>query len=150
MKTKRRSVALNIIQKYYPNVNRVVDSKKPIVVSVTPEDNKFSKAKSHNKCAMARACQRQEHADGAIISVRSAYVIKGNVAFRYRVPESVSREVVSFDRKSGFSPGTYQLATYGPNDLIGKKSSGVPSKPNSNKKIIRHHTTNIRTSLLAV
>ncbi len=144
-----KSVALRIVRKYHPNVTRVVDAKKPISITVTNEDDKRSKSKDHKECALATACQRQEHADGAIISVRSAYVIKGNTAIRYRVPSSVSREVVSFDRKGGFSTGTYQLTNYGPNDAIGKVRPGGPQSNNPPQKPVRHTTTNIRTSLLA-
>ncbi len=153
MKHKEKKVgarALKIVQKYHPNVTSVVDSKNDLVIEVTDHDDKNSKIKNHAHCAMAEACQRQEHADGAIISVSSAYIIKGDVAIRYRIPESVSREVVSFDRKGGFEPGIYKLNKPYRAELLGNGlPHGKPSgtKPNRAATKFIHKTQNIRTNL---
>lgn len=148
-----KSVALKIVQKYHPKVKRVVDAKKPIVITVTPEDGTTDGVRDHTKCAFAQACERQEHADAAIVSVRSAYVVKGDKAVRYRVPETVSREVVAFDRSNGdgFAPGKYQLKVYSKRDRIGNyRPSGKHNgkKPTHTPKL-RHFTGGIRSSLLA-
>lgn len=101
--------ALGIVRKYYPNVQKITDAKKPIKIEVTAKDCRGGNSKSPSSCAMARAFEREY--DGAIISLSAAYLIKGNKATRYLVPQSVSREIVSFDRSHKFEPGTYSLRT---------------------------------------
>jgi hypothetical protein len=99
--------ALKIVQKYHPNVTKVVDARSPLHIAVTARDCKNSNSKEPSACAMARACEREF--DGAIISTTVAYVIQGGTAKRYRVPQSVARELVSFDRNHEFAPGDYHL-----------------------------------------
>lgn len=142
--------ALRIVQKYHPEVTKVVDAKEHIVIHTTRRDDKNSIPKDHSRCAMAKACERQEHADGAIVSVKSAYIIRGKTAFRYRVPEAVAREVVSFDRKSGFEPGTYQLMAPSPSSQLGHYYAGPRRDRKPPRRLrMRHVTKNIRMSLLS-
>lgn len=143
-----KSRALTIIQKFCPQVKEVNDSTKSLIIEVTEKDSKTSKLKNHAECALAVACKRKEKADAVIISVRSAYLIKGNKAVRYRVPESTAREVVSFDRNGGFQPGTYKLKKPCFTERLGGGYSGR-TQNKSNRKSVRfsHHTSNIRTSL---
>lgn len=107
-KTKSTSrTALKIVQKYYPQVSSLVDAKKPVTINVTPEDCKQGKSGAPSECAMARAFSREY--DGAIISKSISYLVRGKVALRYRTPESVTREIISFDRNNNFQPGEYGL-----------------------------------------
>jgi hypothetical protein len=99
--------ALNIVRKYHPQVTSVVDAKKPVTIEVTAKDCKDGKRKGPSSCAMACAAKRDY--DGAIISLSTAYLVKGNKATRYLVPQAVSREIVSFDRAKKFEPGEYAL-----------------------------------------
>lgn len=99
--------ALSIVQKYHPEVTRVVDAKKDVSIEVTAGDCRNGKMKSASSCAMARAFEREY--DGAIVSLRVAYLIKGDKAIRHLVPPSVSREIVAFDRARKFAPGEYEL-----------------------------------------
>jgi hypothetical protein len=121
--------ALGIVQKYHPGVIKVVDSKKSLTISVTRADFRRASSKSPSQCAMAKAVQHQH--DGAIISTSVAYVIDGNKAVRYKVPTSLSREIVAFDRHAGFAPGEYRLTAPSkmerlnrPNDGRGKNGGG--------------------------
>src|SRR5271170_7718775 len=100
---------LNTVQKYFPHVEEIEDAKEGAVVEVTRRDESTSKRRQHGTCALAVAAKRCFEADGVIISITKAYVVHGKKAFRYDLPEAISREVISFDRGSGFSPGTYQL-----------------------------------------
>jgi hypothetical protein len=99
--------ALGIVRKYHPQVNRVVEAKKDLHITVTTKDCRGAKSKQADSCAMARACEREY--DGALISLSTAYIIKGDVAHRYTVPQAISREIVSFDRHHDFAPGDYKL-----------------------------------------
>jgi len=103
------SRALGVVRKYFPEVNKVSDAKAPLNIEVTRYDDTIATKKAHKGCAMAVACKRKLNLDGVIISVKTAYMIKGKKAIRFQVPEHVSREVVSFDRGGHFEPGSYKL-----------------------------------------
>src|SRR6266404_4466801 len=106
--------SLELVRKFFPEVTRVEDSGRNSIIEVTKKDETIAKKKSHKTCAMAVACKRKFDLDGVIISVNRAYLIKDKVARRYMLPESVSREVVSFDRDAGFEPGEYELQKVAP------------------------------------
>lgn len=142
------SEALKIVQEYFPEVKRVVDAKEPIVVEVTPADTRSAKVRNHQACAMAVACKRAEGADGVIVSMSMAYVINGPLATRYRLPQSVIREVVSFDREAGFDLGEYQLSPPVPTGKLGAVRGSNGKHTGEKKKIKRvHHTGGVRTVL---
>ena len=89
--------AINIVKKFFPNVTRVVDASRNASIEVTTKDSQSKAVKDHNDCAMAVACKRKFHLDGVIISRTTAYLVKGTQARRFKLPSSVSREIVSFD-----------------------------------------------------
>jgi hypothetical protein len=98
---------------------------------------------------MAVACKRKFHLDGVIISRTKAYLVKGKKARRFDLPETVSREIVSFDRGAGFSPGRYELAKVSPENRLGsrtKRKKDTAIRDNEPKRK-RHITTNVRTVL---
>lgn len=132
--------ALGIVQKYYPWITAVVDAKRSLDIVVSKADCRTGKTKAADQCAMAKACEK-EH-DGAIISLSVAYIIDGTKATRYKVPTSVAREIVSFDRFGGFSPGVYNLAAPTKIQRLGKRT-GPQSKAKGNygKVKKRHHRT---------
>jgi hypothetical protein len=137
--------ALSIVRKYHPNVNRVIDAKKPVTINVTAEDCRNGKKKGASSCAMARAFERSY--DGAIISLATAYLVKGDTAIRYRVPDAVTREIVSFDRSKQFAPGEYKLAQIEPARKLGLVHKVVNrTDPSKYKKAPRkyHKTAGIR------
>ena len=145
------ATALNIVQKVFPNVTSVVDAKKDTQVEVTKRDTTSATVRNHKACAMAVACKRKLELDGVIMSVSTAYLIKGDKAIRYKVPQSVSREIVAFDREAVFEPGEYSLKAIAPAARLG--SYGGPSTNNGNShsggnaKRFRHKTDGIRSSL---
>lgn len=142
--------ALGIVKTYFPAVEKVVDGTKKITVTVTKEDNRKATKKNHSSCVLANCVKTQEEATGVIVGIRTVYVVKGNLAFRYHTLETTSREIVSFDREAGFEPGEYTLIpvtktqrfgeTNGRKEPSGKRTGEVKS----NRK---HFTTNVRTSL---
>lgn len=141
--------ALDIVRKYHPGVEKVIDAKKPATFVVNEEDCKQGRSKEPGSCALARSIGRQY--DGAIVSLSTAYVIKGKTAYRYHVPQSISRELVSFDRSHVFSPGTYSLKAINKSAALGKRRH--PQKPRKgaggskyrNDKPRSHRTTGIRS-----
>ncbi len=143
---------LSVVKKFFPNVKAVVDSKTNARIEVTDADVKSSKLKNHKQCAMAVACKRKFHLDGVIIAKSVAYLVKGNKARRFNVPESVSREVVSFDRGAGFSAGDYALRAISPANRMDrpkreKLEEDRLHKGNPIEKRFQHKTDNVRASL---
>jgi hypothetical protein len=106
--------------------------------------------KDHKTCAMAVACKRKLGLDGVLISVKTAYLVRGKVAQRYLLPESVSREVVSFDRGAGFAPGKYKLSKMPKSLRLGaarpRRKLGRGKTGGKDKEFI-HHTAGIRVVL---
>jgi len=139
--------ALRIVRRYYPGIDHVVDASEPVKISVTAEDCKYSRSGKPSACAMAKAFKRDY--DGAIISMSMAYLIRGNVATRYRVPGRVSRELVSFDRSHRFAPGEYELKQVEPMRKLGPRLYPPPNRTDPNKRSgeikQRHHTEGVRS-----
>lgn len=145
--------ALTIVQKFFPKVATVEDAKRGIWVEVTEQDSTSSDAKSHKSCVMAVACKRKQRADGVIISLATAYVVKGSVATRYKIPDSVSREIISFDRGASFSPGEYMLTAPTPSQKLGGSShrgSNMRQRPKPKSIRRQHRTGGVRTILGSV
>jgi hypothetical protein len=143
--------ALSMVRQYFPQVKRISDATKKEIVEVTQADNQHADVKSHRTCALAIACKRFFSADGVIIGLTTAFIIKGKVAFRFRLADTVSREITSFDRKAGFDAGLYLLVAPCPSDKLGKERSKDPvrkAKDGKGRKAqFRHYTRNVRTTL---
>lgn len=152
MKRKRQSKksTLNIltrIRKYFPQVEVVEDSSQSIEVHVTENDGQRASKKSPSDCALARACIREKQVDGAIIGISRSYLVKGKRAVRFMTPVSVGREITSFDRDSGFEPGTYRLSKVAATQQLGAKSQsycGPKTGPPKPPPLMVHRTENIR------
>lgn len=138
--------SLQIVKRLYPQVLTVEDSKSPLKITVTKHDCQSRGVKKHTECALAVACKRI--ADGAIICVKTAYLVRGKRAIRYSVPESASREITSFDRNAPFEPGSYHLAAIPPSSRLGTKRTPGAHTGNG-KKPNYHRTENIREILTA-
>lgn len=146
-KKKNRLITLpRSIRRLFPNVTKAFDADKPVEVSVSRKDCKGAKKKDATECALARAARRDLQADGVIIGISSSYVIKGNNAYRFATPESVKREIVSFDRHQDFAPGDYYLTPKSPSARLGAKSSGGGGGGGKNKIARRkiHHSARVR------
>lgn len=135
---------LEVIRSFYPHVSRIVDARRNLQIEVTAKDNKGAKAKSVNDCALARACTRAEKLDGMMISLSTAYAIDGKTAYRYRVPQSVAREIVTFDRFKAFEPGEYKLKAPTESDKMGARpgrprGKNTKTRPDAGK--LHHHQT---------
>lgn len=145
------ATALQIVQQVFPNVTKVVDATKDTQVEVTKRDTNSATVRNHKACAMAVACKRKMDLDGVIMSVSTAYLIKDNKATRYKVPPSVAREIVAFDRNASFEPGEYKLTAISETAKIGIPRGPAPKSGGSRNgnlaKRFRHKTGEIRASL---
>ncbi len=144
------ATSLNIVRKFYPEVESVTDAPKALRVEVKRIDSNSAAVKNHKGCAMSVACKRTFHVDGVVISRDRAYLVKGNRATRYALPKSVSREVVSFDRGGGFAEGVYELIkppAHVTSNPKAKKRIGDQNSPGYKPRFV-HQTTGIRESLV--
>lgn len=150
-KTKNRNgvgrTAVSLVRKYFPQVEEVEDGNDRLEVEVTARDSNSAAARNHEGCAMAVACKRKLKADGVIVSLGVAYIIKGKLATRYRVTGSVQREIVSFDRNAGFAEGNYPLVPFSPTDRLGESRKTGPHKVTGTPRKTLHHTAGVRTVL---
>lgn len=135
--------ALKIVQKYHPEVTSVVDATKGVSVHVDSADCKAGTMQDPSACALAHAFGRTY--DGAIISLWSAYLIKGRRATRYRVPDYLARELVTFDRNRRFEPGTYSLLPVPPALRLGARKAPRGQSKFPKKRRSPHYTTGVRS-----
>lgn len=130
------------IRQFFPQVNRVADSSKPLRVVVKECDIKNAEKGAEDNCAMAHALERELKCDGAIVRPKVAYIIRGNLAVKYSVPESVAREIVSFDRNHDFRAGEYQLTQVYP-------CRRMDAQQKRTDKASRKHRRTVRRPLVA-
>jgi len=154
--TQRLPLIVRRVQHYFPEVDRVADANKPIKITVKKSDVEKAKVKTHDSCAMARACEREGVCDSALVFPRMAFLVKGNLAVRYRVPESITREIVCFDRTGDFRPGEYQLSPVSDRERLDRKNKtgGNHTKPRGLKKyrkpVLYHLTDGLRSQTVYV
>jgi hypothetical protein len=142
--------AISIVRSLCPQVKRVVDAKRDITVEITKRDASVGQSKDHRKCVVAETCKKKLKLDDAIVAVRRAYLIRGDTAVRYSVPEAVSRELISFDRGGSFAPGMYKLKA--PPKIkprgTGTRHQGDPRPGQLRHR--RHETQDVRAPLNAL
>jgi len=142
--------ALTKVRKLFPHVKKVVDAKRSVLVNVSLRDNSAGRKKDFANCALAKACVRQKIADGAIIGLSTSYLIKGDVATRYKTSEGVSREVVSFDRSQKFAAGKNYCLSKIPKTMRfkdgrkGRKGGKIKHNRNLMPHPKKHRTANVR------
>jgi hypothetical protein len=130
------------VRKLFPKVTAAYDAKAAIDVSVEDKDCKSGKKLDPSECALARAAKREFSADGVIIGMSTSYIIKGKEAIRFQTPESVSREIVSFDRSGDFAIGNYHLPPKSPTARFGgEKNKRANHGTNKGAKRRVHHTS---------
>jgi hypothetical protein len=145
MANKRKKVEKSVklprsIRRMFPNVEYAVDAHAPVHVSVGARDCKDAAKLNPMECALARAAKRELKVDGVIIGMSTSYLIKGNKAIRFDTPQSVAREIVSFDRHGDFATGDYHLVPKSPSNQFGQnKNSKKPGGVNKDAKRKVHH-----------
>lgn len=134
------------LREMFPEVKYAIDSDHVVEISVGQKDCKDAKKLNPAECALARAAKRELRADGVIIGLASSYVIKGKKAIRFATPESVKREIVSFDRHEDFAPGDYYLTPKSPTAQFGSQKRTpnpdmIGTRPSRRKM---HHSARVR------
>lgn len=137
---------LGIVQKMFPGVTEVVDAVRPRIIEVEQADLRRAEVQNHKSCAMAVACKRKLNLDGVIMARSTAYLIRGRKATRYSVPESITREIISFDRGAAFAPGQYRLIP--PLRKMGEQAGPRSPHTETGSAPRYHHTTSGVRALL--
>ncbi len=132
------------VRRMFPNVTQAFDADKAVEILVEGRDCKEAKRLNPSECALARAGRRELKADGVIIGMSSSYVIKGDTAVRFATPESVAREIVSFDRHQDFAPGEYYLTPKAPSSKLGHGGGHSRKKPNGKWRRKVHNSARVR------
>lgn len=145
-----KSGSLSRLKRRFPNVTRIMDAEYSARVTVTREDNAHSAVRNHLTCSFALASKRCLEADGAMVGLSTTWLIHGNTGVRYLNPQSVSREITSFDRNAGFDEGDYLLCAPPESSRLGAVRSRNPRRSGRNRGILkfRHITRNVRASLM--
>jgi hypothetical protein len=125
------------VRRLFPQVTECFDSDRAVDVHVKAIDVKQSNPLHPSECAMAHAFKRETHAEGAIIGIGSSYLIHGTVAFRFKTPGSVQREIVTFDRHRDFREGHYYLVPPSPSAQL---KAPKPAKRGKKRGGGGHHT----------
>jgi hypothetical protein len=129
------------LKRMFPSVTECYDADRAVEVEVKQVDVKNSVSKDPTKCAVARAFQRETHVESAIIGLSYSYLIKGKTAVRFKTPESVRTELVSFDRHGDFDAGRYYLTPPEPSGRLGASRSGLTAPNASHAAKRRIHKT---------
>ena len=92
----------------------MVEAPSPTTVVVTQNDIVNAKAKNSKSCAFSLAARRKPGVVGAYFFLTTAYLQYKDQMVRYKLPPSVQKEIVSFDRSKIVAPGSYQLVPPAP------------------------------------
>ncbi len=124
----------------------VVDANTALLLKIKECDIKGSKKADASNCAAARALKREIGSEVRVYLTRT-YIKIGTKWQRFITPQSISREIVAFDRGAKFEPGEYVLSPPSKTQRLDHyRPSGKVSgkKPNSNGRKPRHVTASVR------
>ena len=112
--------AVNLVQKYFPGVKEVRDAEQELPIEVISTDVTSAQRKQHASCAFAVACKRTFNLEGVLISRSIAYLVLGESAVRFQVPDKLRTETIHFDKSGSFNLGTYTLLRVNRAHKLGK------------------------------
>jgi hypothetical protein len=129
-----------------------VDAGRSLQLEVIGKDCNKRGAKDPQNCAFACAAKRELGAERAFFFRSTAWLLKGGKLVRYTLPQSVQKEIVSFDRTGAMAPGVYHLSRPTKTQTMAaiteraKKRPGrhEPGKTKIKRKMF-HQTQGIRT-----
>lgn len=87
----------------------IKDATSRIKIVVTDNDVVSAKKADSKHCALARAALRLPGVKAAYFFRQIAFLEYANKMLKFHLPESVTREIVTFDRAQIFDSGIYQM-----------------------------------------
>jgi hypothetical protein len=124
----------------------IVDAKHGLVLNIKKCDITGSKKADASSCAAARALKREVGSNARVYLTRT-YIQTGKVWQRFITPQSISREIVAFDRGAAFEPGEYILKPPSKTqklDHYRKSGAKTGTRKNKNGRKPRHVTGSVR------
>ena len=138
------------LRERFPDLLTVSDADIPVKVTMDAAAVENGKTMMNGACAMACAIEATGEVDGARIGMTYSWLVSenGTHATRYKTPDSVQREIVSFDRHKDFDLGEYQLSAIPPAERFGQrkqvKSQGQRTGKRPRSPAVVHSTRRIR------
>lgn len=131
---------------------RRVDAKTAKVLTLSPADVKAGNPKDSGACGFAKACQRQMPEVRKVWFFKStAWVETAMTLTRYHLPNSMQKEIVSFDRSGIMEPGVYKMNAPNKQNTMKevarrtRRAVRNPTPKRTGRSLkIRHATTNVR------
>lgn len=132
----------------------VINARRPMTLTITPQDIAKADRKEPADCAVARACRRATHAKEVRVHLGRVYVrVNDGNWTRYMTPKYMRQEIIAFDRGGQFEPGEYTLSAPQPSKQSGKRQGGknpkAPSGGRGKKRKPYHIVTNVRAGVAA-
>jgi hypothetical protein len=121
----------------------LVDAAEDLQIEIKKGDINTARQKDPANCAAANAAKRVLHTE-VEVHVSRIYVKDKNRWVRFITPESISREIISFDRGAIFEPGEYTFKAPTKGNRLGhyKHEGGERTRSGTRKK--QRLTMNIR------
>lgn len=125
----------------------LVDAAEDLDICVTKQDVSTARKKDSTGCAAANALKRVLKTE-AEVHLSRTYIkdAKNKVWVRFKTPESVSREITSFDRAAIFEPGDYTLKAPSAKEKLGIYKGRSTPKTGAKRRAVSHQTINVRES----
>jgi|SRR6266850_4313047 len=118
----------------------LLDATHDVKLHITPNDIKNSRKNDPANCAAARAGKRELKKDVRVFLTRT-YVKHKKKWYRFITPESISREITSFDRGASFEPGEYKLKVPSSTQKLGIVRISGSGKSGKKNRIRKNHAT---------
>lgn len=129
----------------------VQDGAANLLVTVTNHDVVNAKKANSKHCALSRASMRIPGVAAAYFFRTTAFLEYKDRILRFKLPTSVQKEIVSFDRSQIFAPGVYQLSTSPPTssrtvanrkERLRRRRQAAPRHPERAKRITSNDLKN--------
>lgn len=123
----------------------VVDAIKPTWFEIGAEDISYALRKNGDYCAAAMALCRDDKIEDAFVHLSRAYV--HNRWVRYLTPANLRRELIAFDKRGVFKPGSYRLGAPSPTCRLGngyQTAYGQVHPPVRPSRKIVHRVSGVR------
>lgn len=139
------------------NGKKVVNATKPLHLTITDNDVKKGATKDPGGCAAARAVIRTvPNCTKARVHLGCTYVEEGNKWLRYKTPDAIRTEIISFDRGANFTPGEYTLRPMPPShrQRYGEAQGSATNKNRTKKarptiaRVKHHEVSGVRHGLV--
>jgi hypothetical protein len=131
---------------------KMEDARHHLEIEVLPKDIRKAKPLSSKSCAFACAAKRDLGVKAAFFFRSTAWLQFDGKLVRYQLPNSMQKEIVSFDRARVMAPGTYRFGPFEGARTLGayrrknKRLKGLKRtfRPPSGERRVQHATMNIR------